>query len=153
MGKPNRKIVRLQQMRAQRASAAKTQFVDVIFENADGVEESCTFPVQDNWPLEVIEEVEEQGGNANLNVLRKIARPVDAFDRLVKVAHLTVGELKEIIEQMDGEAGTDTGKTPAPRPPPRALWSPPSRHPALLPRPPPRRILGHVLGRRLNELG
>ncbi|WP_329390267.1 hypothetical protein [Streptomyces sp. NBC_01716] len=110
MGKPNRKIVRLQQMRAQRASAAKTQFVDVIFENADGVEESCTFPVQDNWPLEVIEEVEEQGGNANLNVLRKIARPVDAFDRLVKVAHLTVGELKEIIEQMDGEAGTDTGE-------------------------------------------
>ncbi|MFD3520409.1 hypothetical protein [Streptomyces sp. NPDC058653] len=110
MGKPNRKVIRLQQMRAQRASAAKVQFVDVVFENADGVEETCTFPVQDNWPLEVIEQVEEQGGNANLNVLREIARPVEAFDRLVKVAHLTVGELKEIIEQMDGEAGTDTGE-------------------------------------------
>lgn len=110
MGKPNRKVIRLQQMRAQHASAAKVQFVDVLFENADGAEETCTFPVQDNWPLEIIEEVEEQGGNANLNVLRKIARPVEAFDRLVKVAHLTVGELKEIIEQMDGEAGTDTGE-------------------------------------------
>ncbi|MEV8398808.1 hypothetical protein [Streptomyces niveus] len=110
MSKPNRKVVRLQQMRAQRASAAKVQFVDVVFENADGVEETCTFPVQDNWPLEVIEEVEEKGGNANLNVLREIARPQEAFDRLVKVAHLTVGELKEIIEQMDGEAGTDQGE-------------------------------------------
>lgn len=110
MGKPNRKVIRLQQMRAQHASAAKVQFVDVLFENENGTEETCTFPVQDNWPLEIIEQVEEQGGNANLNVLRKIARPVEAFDRLVKVAHLTVGELKEIIEQMDGEAGTDTGE-------------------------------------------
>ncbi|WP_405699073.1 hypothetical protein OG209_05130 [Streptomyces sp. NBC_01383] len=110
MSKPNRKVVRLQQMRAQRASVAKVQFVDVVFENDEGVEETCTFPVQDNWPLEVIEEVEEKGGNANLNVLREIARPQDAFDRLVKVAHLTVGELKEIIEEMDGEAGTTQGE-------------------------------------------
>lgn len=110
MSKPNRKVIRLQQMRAQRATAAGTQFVDVVFENSDGVEETCTFPVQDNWPLEVIEEVEEKGGNANLNVLREIARPKEAFDRLVKVAHLTVGELKEIIEQMDGEAGTSQGE-------------------------------------------
>ena len=110
MSKPNRKVVRLQQMRAQRASAAKVQFVDVVFENEQGDEETCTFPVQDNWPLEVIEEVEEKGGNANLNVLREIARPKDAFDRLVKVAHLTVGELKDLIEAMDGEAGTDQGE-------------------------------------------
>lgn len=110
MSKPNRKVVRLQQMRAQRATAAKTQFVDVVFENGEGVEETCTFPVQDNWPLEVIEEVEEKGGNANINVLRQIATPPEAFDRLVKVAHLTVGELKDIIEEMDGEAGTDQGE-------------------------------------------
>ncbi|MCX5145082.1 hypothetical protein [Streptomyces sp. NBC_00338] len=110
MSKPNRKVVRLQQMRAQRAAVAKTQFVDVVFENADGVEETCTFPVQDNWPLEVIEEVEEKGGNANINVLRQIATPPEAFDRLIKVAHLTVGELKDIIEEMDGEAGTDQGE-------------------------------------------
>lgn len=145
MSKPNRKVIRLQQMRAQRATAAKTQFVDVVFE-ADGVEETCTFPTQDNWPLEVIEEVEEKGGNANLNVLREIATPHEAFDRLVKVAHLTVGELKEIIEEMDGEAGTTAGKTPAPRPPPRAPRGRPRRHPAVLPRPPPRGVLGHVLG-------
>ncbi|MFJ3083034.1 hypothetical protein ACIPJG_25220 [Streptomyces halstedii] len=110
MSKPNRKIIRLQQMRAQRATAAKTQFVDIIFENADDTEETCTFPVQDNWPLEVIEEVEEKGGNANLNVLRSIATPPEAFDRLVKVAHLTVGELKDIIEEMDSEAGTTQGE-------------------------------------------
>ncbi|MCX5144622.1 hypothetical protein OOK21_32250, partial [Streptomyces sp. NBC_00338] len=57
-----------------------------------------------------IEEVEEKGGNANINVLRQIATPPEAFDRLIKVAHLTVGELKDIIEEMDGEAGTDQGE-------------------------------------------
>jgi hypothetical protein len=110
VSKPNRKVVRLQQMRVQRASAAKVQFVDIVFDNDEGVEEICTFPVQDDWPLEVIEEVEEKGGNANLNVLRELARPKDAFDRLVKVAKLTVGELKDLIEQMDGEAGTSQGE-------------------------------------------
>lgn len=117
MSKPNRKVIRLQQMRAQRATAAGLQYVDVVFENAAGVEEVCTFPVQDNWPLEVIEEVEEKGGNTNLNVLREIATPPDAFDRLVKVAHLTVGELKDIIGEMEGEAGTtqgeDSGSSPS----------------------------------------
>lgn len=110
MSKPNRKVIRLQQMRAQRASAAKLQFLDVIFENADGVEETCTFPVQDNWPLEVIEEVEEKGGNANINVLREIARPKEAFDRLVTVAKLTVGELKDLLDEMNEEAGTTQGE-------------------------------------------
>ena len=110
MSKPNRKVVRLQQMRAQRQAAAKVQFVDIVFDNEEGVEETCTFPVQDDWPLEVIEEVEEKGGNANLNVLRELATPPDAFDRLVKVAKLTVGELKDLIEAMDGEAGTSQGE-------------------------------------------
>ena len=110
MSKPNRKVVRLQQMRAQRQAAAKVQFVDIVFDNADGIEETCTFPVQDDWPLEVIEEVEEKGGNANLNVLRELARPPESFDRLVKVAKLTVGELKDLIEAMDGEAGTSQGE-------------------------------------------
>lgn len=110
MSKPNRKVVRLQQMRVQRASAAKVQFVDVVFESSPGVEETCTFPVQDDWPLEVIEEIEEKGGNANLNVLRELATPKDAFDRLVKVAKLTVGELKDLIGEMDGEAGTSQGE-------------------------------------------
>ncbi|MFD3740471.1 hypothetical protein [Streptomyces sp. NPDC058629] len=110
MSKPNRKVIRLQQMRAQRASAQKLQFLDVIFENADGVEETCSFPVQDNWPLEVIEEVEEKGGNANINVLRGIARPKEAFDRLVSVAKLTVGELKDILDEMNEEAGTTQGE-------------------------------------------
>lgn len=110
MSKPNRKVIRLQQMRAQRASAQKLQFLDVIFEDADGVEETCSFPVQDNWPLEVIEEVEEKGGNANINVLREIARPAEAFDRLVSVAKLTVGELKDILDEMNEEAGTTQGE-------------------------------------------
>jgi len=110
VSKPNRKVVRLQQMRAQRQAAAQVQFVDIVFDNEQGVEETCTFPVQDDWPLEVIEEVEEKGGNANLNVLRELASPKEAFDRLVKVAKLTVGELKALIEEMDGEAGTDQGE-------------------------------------------
>ncbi|MFD3955944.1 hypothetical protein ACFWRG_34975 [Micromonospora tulbaghiae] len=110
MSKPSRKIIRLQQMRAQRASAAKLQFLDVVFENADGVEETCSFPVQDNWPLEVIEEVEEKGGNANLNVLREIAQPKEAFDRLITVAKLTVGELTDILDEMNEEAGTTQGE-------------------------------------------
>ena len=110
MSKPNRKVVRLQQMRAQRASAAKVQFVDIIFDNEQGQEETCSFPVQDDWPLEVIEEVEEKGGNANLNVLRELARPKESFDRLVKVAKLTVGELKDLIDEMGDEAGTSPGE-------------------------------------------
>ncbi|MEU0783548.1 hypothetical protein ABZ341_18480 [Streptomyces sp. NPDC006173] len=110
MSKPNRKVIRLQQMRAQRASTAKTQFVDIYFENADGVEEVCTLPTQDDWPVEVIEEVEEKGGNANISLLRELALPPESFDRLVKVGKLTVGELKEIVEDLSEEAGTDAGE-------------------------------------------
>ncbi|MFJ6566649.1 hypothetical protein ACIQNU_04465 [Streptomyces sp. NPDC091292] len=110
MSKPNRKVIRLQQMRAQRAEAAGIKYVDVVFENEHGYEETCTLLTQDNWPVEVIEEVEGKGGNANINVLREIASPPEAFDRLVKVAKLTVGELKDLIDQMDGEAGTDQGE-------------------------------------------
>lgn len=110
MSKPNRKIVRLQQMRAQRASAAGLKYVVVVFENEAGSEETCTLLTQDNWPIEVVEEAQASGGNANINVLREIASPPEAFDRLVKVAKLTVGELRDLIEEMDGEAGTDQGE-------------------------------------------
>ncbi|WP_420032230.1 hypothetical protein ACN2WE_05050 [Streptomyces sp. cg28] len=110
MSKPNRKIVRLQQMRAQRASAAKTQFVDIYFENENGLEEVCTLPTQDDWPVEVIEEVQEKGGDANIGLLRSVAVPPESFDRLVKVGKLTVGELKEIVDQLGDEAGTSEGE-------------------------------------------
>lgn len=110
MSKPNRKVIRLQQMRAQRAQAAKTQFVDIYFENADGVEEVCTLPTQDDWPVEVIEEVQEKGGDANISLLREVAVPPESFDRLVKVGKLTVGELKDIVEDLSDEAGTTEGE-------------------------------------------
>ncbi|MGW5711550.1 hypothetical protein [Streptomyces olivaceus] len=110
MSKPNRKIVRLQQMRAQRAEAAKTQFVDIYFENETGVEEVCTLPTQDDWPVEIIEEVQEKGGDANIGLLRELALPPESFDRLVKVGRLTVGELKEIVEALADEAGTTEGE-------------------------------------------
>lgn len=110
MSKPNRKVIRLQQMRAQRASAAKTQFLDLVFENEDGIEETVSFPTQDNWPVEIIEAVEAQGGNANLAMLREVSRPPEAFDRLVKVAKLTIGELTDLLKEMDGAAGTDQGE-------------------------------------------
>jgi hypothetical protein len=110
MSKPNRKIVRLQQMRAQHKAAGKVQFVDIYFENADGVEEVCTLPTQDDWPIEVIEEVQEKGGDANIGLLRELALPPESFDRLVKVGKLTVGELKQIVEDLGEEAGTDEGE-------------------------------------------
>ncbi|HLU97792.1 MAG TPA: hypothetical protein VKZ89_13210 [Thermobifida alba] len=110
MSKPNRKVIRLQQMRAQRAAASKTQFVDIYFENADGVEEVCTLPTQDDWPVEVIEEVQEKGGDANISLLREVAVPPESFDRLVKVGKLTVGELKDIVEELSDEAGTTEGE-------------------------------------------
>jgi hypothetical protein len=110
MSKPNRKVVRLQQMRAQRAQAAKTQFVDIYFENPDGVEEVCTLPTQDDWPVEVIEEVQEKGGDANIGLLRELALPPESFDRLVKVGKLTVGELKAIVDELSDEAGTTEGE-------------------------------------------
>jgi hypothetical protein len=110
MSKTNRKIVRLQQMRAQHKAAGKVQFVDIYFENADGVEEVCTLPTQDDWPIEVIEEVQEKGGDANIGLLRELALPPESFDRLVKVGKLTVGELKQIVEDLGEEAGTDEGE-------------------------------------------
>ena len=110
MSKPNRKIVRLQEMRAQRAAASKTQFVDIYFENDNGVDEVRTLPTQDDWPVEVIEEVQEKGGDANISLLRELARPPESFDRLVKVGKLTVGELKAIVEDLADEAGTTEGE-------------------------------------------
>ncbi|WP_416476934.1 hypothetical protein [Streptomyces sp. LKA04] len=110
MSKPNRKVIRLQQMRAQRAQASKTQFVDIYFENENGVEEVCTLPTQDDWPVEVIEEVQEKGGDANIGLLRELALPPESFDRLVKVGKLTVGELREIVEDLSDEAGTTEGE-------------------------------------------
>lgn len=117
MSKPNRKVVRLQQMRAQRVQAAGVQFVDIYFENEAGVEEVCTLPTQDDWPVEVIEEVQEKGGDANIGLLRELALPPESFDRLVKVGKLTVGELKQIVDQLSDEAGTtegeDSGSSPS----------------------------------------
>lgn len=106
----NRKIIRLRQLRAQRAAAAKVQFVDVWFENATGVEERVTFPTQDDWPVRLVEEVEGKDGNANIAVLRQIANPPDAFDRLVREAGLTLGELTQILTEMGEEAGTTAGE-------------------------------------------
>lgn len=110
MSKPNRKVIRLQQMRAQRAQAAKTQFVDIYFENEQGLEEVCTLPTQDDWPVEVIEEVQEKGGDANISLLRELALPPESFDRLVKIGKLTVGELKDIVDELSDEAGTTEGE-------------------------------------------
>ncbi|MFE9850347.1 hypothetical protein ACFYPN_16255 [Streptomyces sp. NPDC005576] len=119
MSKPNRKVIRLQQMRAQIAQTAGLKYVDVIFEmpligdqpeGAVPEERTCSFLTQDHWPIDVIESVEGDAGNTNLSVLRKVASPPEAFDDLVKVAQLTVGELKAIIDEMGEEAGTDQGE-------------------------------------------
>ncbi|MFD8839862.1 hypothetical protein [Streptomyces griseofuscus] len=110
MSKPNRKVIRLQQMRAQQTQTAGLKYVDVVFDNEAGTEETCSLLTQDYWPIEIVEEAQKADGDANINVLRQIASPPESFDRLVKVAKLTVGELKALIEEMDGEAGTDAGE-------------------------------------------
>nr|WP_202551645.1 hypothetical protein [Streptomyces sp. SID8352] len=106
-------------MRAQIAQAAGIKYVDLVFElppvddqpeGAVPEERTCSFLVQDYWPLELIEAVEAEDGNANLSMLRKVASPPDAFDALVRTAQLTVGELKELIGELSKEAGTDEGE-------------------------------------------
>lgn len=121
MSKPNRKVIRLQQMRAQRAEAAGIKYVDVVFEvpgDTEGTvkERICSFLTQDHWPLEIVESVENDQRNANLGILRKVASPPDAFDDLLKVAHLTVGELTDLIDELSKEAGTTAGEEPGSSP-------------------------------------
>lgn len=116
MSKPNRKVIKLQQMRAQIAQAAGIQYVDVVFDvpdpEVDGLvkERVCSFLTQDYWPVEVVRSVEGDGDSANLDILRKVATPPEAFDQLVSIAQLTVGELKELLEELAKEAGTDQGE-------------------------------------------
>lgn len=115
MSKPNRKVIRLQQMRAQRSQAAGIKWVDVVFDVPGDLpdttrERTCSFLTQDFWPIEVVKSVEEDGDNTNLGVLRKVASPPEAFDELVTVAQLTVGELKELVEELSKEAGTEPGE-------------------------------------------
>ncbi|MEU0098263.1 hypothetical protein [Streptomyces sp. NPDC006267] len=113
MSKPNRKVIRLQQMRAQIAQKAGVKHVDLIFEvpgDIEAEERICSFLTQDHWPLAVVKAVEAEGDSNNLGVLRKIATPPEAFDQLVEAAQLTVGELTELLKEISGEAGTDTGE-------------------------------------------
>lgn len=116
MSKPNRKVVRLQQMRAQQKQAAGLKYVDVIFEvpgadaDSEPEERTCTFLTQDHWPVEVVKRARDAEGSTDLNVISEIASPPEAFAELVSVAKLTVGELRQIIEEMDEENGTTAGE-------------------------------------------
>jgi hypothetical protein len=119
MSKPNRKVIRLQQMRAQIAQTAGIKYVDIVFEvppvgdqpeGAVAEERTCTFLTQDYWPIEVVRGVEGGDGASQIEVLRKVASPPEAFDDLISVAQLTVAELKELIEELGQEAGTDEGE-------------------------------------------
>ncbi|MYX14384.1 hypothetical protein GTY67_13355 [Streptomyces sp. SID8374] len=115
MSKPNRKVIRLQEMRAQIAQKAGVKHVDLVFEvpgdtEAEVRERTCSFLTQDHWPLVVVKAVEADSDSTNLSILRKIATPPEAFDQLVEVAQLTVGELTELLKEINGEAGTDTGE-------------------------------------------
>jgi len=115
VSKPNRKIVRLQQMRAQRSQAAGVQHIDVVYEVPGDVEGTvkekiCSFLTRDNWPVEVVEEIEDAEGNKDIAMLKRVASPPEAYDELVRVAHLTIGELVELIEEITKESGTDEGE-------------------------------------------
>jgi hypothetical protein len=122
MSKPNRKVIRLQQMRAQIAAAAGIKWVDVVFDVPGSLpdtteERTCSFLTQDYWPVDVVRSVEQDGDNTNLDVLKKVASPPEAFDDLVRVAQLTVGELKQLIAELGEEAEpsepTSSATTPA----------------------------------------
>lgn len=115
MSKPNRKVIKLQQMRAQQAQAAKIKHVDVIYEvpgDEDGTvqEKRCSFLTQDYWPVKVVRAASDDGGVEQIELLRKVASPPEAFDELVSVADLTFAEFKELIEELQMEAGTDEGE-------------------------------------------
>ncbi|QGZ53369.1 hypothetical protein GPZ77_34645 (plasmid) [Streptomyces sp. QHH-9511] len=115
MSKPNRKIIRLQQMRAQIAQAAGVKWVDVVFDVPGQLPETteeriCSFLTQDYWPVDIVRAVEQDGDGTNLDVLKRVASPPEAFDDLVTVAQLTVGELKALIDELDQEAGTEPGE-------------------------------------------
>ncbi|MFE7233902.1 hypothetical protein ACFVAF_25195 [Streptomyces sp. NPDC057596] len=115
MSNPKRKIVRLQQMRAQRAQAAGVQHVDIVYEVPGDdeftfKEKVCSFLTQDYWPVEVVELLDSAEGNKNIAILRKVASPPEAFDELVNVAQLTIGELTDLIKELTSEAGTDEGE-------------------------------------------
>lgn len=115
MSKPNRKVIRLQQLRAQQSQAAGIKHVDVVYEapgEAPGtfVEKTCSFLTQDYWPIEVLRSAQAAGDTDQFDILKRVASPPDAFDELVSIAQLTVGELKELVEQLADEAGTDEGE-------------------------------------------
>lgn len=110
MSKPNRKRMRLSEMRAQKAQAAGITHVDLEFETADGKEHVCAFLAQDLWPVELVEEVQSKGGDANIAILRDIASPPEEFNLLVREMKLTIGELKEILTELAEEAGTTAGE-------------------------------------------
>jgi len=115
MSKPNRKVVRLPPMRAQQAQAAGIKHIDLVYEvpgEAPGtvIEKTCSFLTQDYWPVKVVRAVGEEGGAEQIDVLRKVATPPEAFDELIDVVGLTVAELKDLIEELQQEAGTDEGE-------------------------------------------
>lgn len=110
MSKPNRKRMRLSEMRAQQATAAGITHIDLEFETDDGKEHVVAFLAQDLWPVEVVEEVQSKGGNAEVAILRQIASPPEEFDLLIKEMQFTVGELKQVINQLNEEAGTTAGE-------------------------------------------
>lgn len=116
MSKPNRKIVRLQQMRVQIAQTAGIKHVDLVYEVAGDepgtvVEKTCSFLTQDYWPVDIVRAMSEENGDAaQINMLRRVASPPEAFDELVSVAQLTIAELRELVDELSKEAGTDEGE-------------------------------------------
>lgn len=115
MSKPNRKVIRLQERRAQQSQAGGIKHVDIVYE-VPGEEEGavreriCSFLTQDYWPIKVVR-ASEGGGNAEqLAALRRIATPPENFDELIEVADLTFSELMDLINEIQQEAGTDEGE-------------------------------------------
>ncbi|MGV0096955.1 hypothetical protein [Streptomyces californicus] len=115
MSKPNRKVIRLQQRRAQQSQAGGIKHVDVVYEvpgdEPGSVREKiCSFLTQDYWPVKVVRATQGDGNAEQLEALRKVASPPENFDELIDIAELTFAELKDLIDDIQQEAGTDEGE-------------------------------------------
>jgi hypothetical protein len=124
MSKPNRKRLKLETVRAQRLEATGDKFVEVIFEDTDGDEQTVRFLRQSWWPLALMRELtnvapqtpEEEAEplsalDRSLSVLRKAAHDKPMFDKLSE--QLTIGDFNAVMELInsDDEDGVSQGES------------------------------------------
>ncbi|MGW2932963.1 hypothetical protein ACWDA7_14095 [Streptomyces sp. NPDC001156] len=117
MSRPNRKRLKLATIDAQILEAQGDKYVEVVFEDADGDEQTVRFLRQTWWPLPLVKqftsgapitdsddetELSEVQSALDLSIatLRKVAHDKGMFDRLSE--QLTLGHFNAIVELVTG---------------------------------------------------